>query len=91
MAETGEATTEPDTTGANKIKQILSISTVHFLAVWAIIYVGVEVTLGGWIVTFIEQKRGGGASAGYISSGFFGGELACRFAYAMRSYLPHKV
>lgn len=29
----------------------------------------------GWIVTFIEQKRGGGTSAGYISSGFFGGEL----------------
>lgn len=28
----------------------------------------------GWIVTFIEQKRGGGASAGYISSGFFGGK-----------------
>lgn len=30
-------------------------------------------TTVGWIVTFIEQKRGGGASAGYISSGFFGG------------------
>jgi len=43
-----------------------------------LIYVGVEVTLGGWIVTFVEQKRGGGASAGYISSGFFGGIMLGR-------------
>ena len=31
------------------------------------------VTIGGWIVTFVIQKRGGGAKAGYVSSGFFGG------------------
>ena len=43
------------------------------MAFWTLVYVGVEVTLGGWIVTFIQEKRGGGASAGYISSGFFGG------------------
>ena len=28
----------------------------------------------GWIVTFIIDVRGGGASSGYISSGFFGGK-----------------
>ena len=33
----------------------------------------VEVTLGGWIVTYIIEVRGGGPSSGYISSGFFGG------------------
>ena len=61
------------------------------LIVWALIYIGVEVTLGGtcnvthcialglseplgWIVTFIIRERHGGAKAGYISSGFFGGE-----------------
>ncbi len=27
----------------------------------------------GWTVTYIIQDRGGGPSAGYISSGFFGG------------------
>ena len=79
MAEAGETPAEPDTTGGSKIKQIMSLSAVHFLAVWAVIYVGVEVTLGGWIVTFIQEKRGGGASAGYISSGFFGGALALHF------------
>ena len=33
----------------------------------------VEVTIGGWIVTYIIQVRGGGPSSGYVSSGFFGG------------------
>lgn len=28
----------------------------------------------GWIVTFIIDARGGGASSGYISTGFFSGE-----------------
>ena len=27
----------------------------------------------GWIVTFVMEVRKGGPSAGYISSGFFGG------------------
>ncbi len=27
----------------------------------------------GWIVTYVIDLRGGGPSAGYISSGFFGG------------------
>jgi fucose permease len=34
---------------------------------------GVEVTTGGWIVTYIIEKRGGGQSSGYVSSGFFAG------------------
>jgi fucose permease len=33
----------------------------------------IEVTLGGWIVTYIINVRGGGPSSGYVSSGFFGG------------------
>lgn len=47
---------------------------VHLLAFFILIYVGVEVTIGGWIVTYIIEVRGGGSSAGYISSGFFGGQ-----------------
>lgn len=73
MGEAGLAPLESDVTGKGKYKQIWSITAVHFLAIWALIYIGVEVTLGGWIVTYIQQRRGGGASAGYISSGFFGG------------------
>ncbi|KAI0093476.1 major facilitator superfamily domain-containing protein [Irpex rosettiformis] len=62
----------------NRYKQILTIPSVHFMAFWTLVYVGVEVTLGGWIVTFIQEKRGGGTSAGYISSGFFGGLMMGR-------------
>ena len=95
MAEAGHAAGEVDNTRENKYRQIFGLKTVHLLSIWSLIYVGVEVTLGGkffftnrnsstrsdargmsgWIVTFIEQKRGGDASAGYISSGFFGGRL----------------
>ena len=34
----------------------------------------------GWIVTFMINERGGGASAGYISSGFFAGLALGRVA-----------
>lgn len=82
--------------GKGLYRQILGIRTVHYLAIFALIYIGVEVTVGGalsisfssgsvltnfreylgWIVTFIIREREGGHSAGYISSGFFGGEHA---------------
>lgn len=32
-----------------------------------------KVTIGGWIVTYIINVRGGGPSSGYVSAGFFGG------------------
>jgi fucose permease len=34
-----------------------------------------KVTIGGWIVTYIINVRGGGPSSGYVSAGFFGGTL----------------
>jgi fucose permease len=44
-----------------------------------------KVTIGGWIVTYIINVRGGGPSSGYVSAGFFGGtsfhnNIAPRFA-----------
>jgi Na+/melibiose symporter-like transporter len=62
----------------NVFKQIFRLPALHSLAIFAVIYVGVEVTLGGWIVTFIEDVRGAGSNAGYISSGFFGGLMVGR-------------
>ncbi|KAG9009889.1 hypothetical protein FRB94_011335 [Tulasnella sp. JGI-2019a] len=63
----------------NRYKQILRQKSVLLLAIWSLVYVGAEVTIGGWIVTFLEQLRGGGPSTGYVSSGFFGGMTAGRF------------
>ncbi|KAF7426170.1 hypothetical protein PC9H_008537 [Pleurotus ostreatus] len=73
LAEAGQETAEVTVHEENKYKQIFGIKSVHLLAIFALIYIGVEVTLGGWIVTFIINERDGGPSAGYISSGFFGG------------------
>ncbi|KAK0234023.1 MFS transporter [Armillaria fumosa] len=76
LAEAGQVPGESDAAGsrgANLYSSILNIKAVHFLAVFALIYIGTEVTLGGWIVTFIINEREGGKGAGYVSSGFFGG------------------
>ena len=55
MAATGEEPAEVDTSGDSKYKQILGIRAVHFLACWALIYVGVEVTLGGKTLLFARN------------------------------------
>ncbi|KAK0489430.1 MFS general substrate transporter [Armillaria novae-zelandiae] len=76
LAEAGQAPGESDAArprDANLYSSILNIKAVHFLAIFSLIYIGTEITLGGWIVTFIINEREGGKSAGYISSGFFGG------------------
>ncbi|KAG9031576.1 hypothetical protein FS837_002948, partial [Tulasnella sp. UAMH 9824] len=59
-------------------KQIFTQKFVLTLAVFILIYVGIEVSIGGWIVTFLINRRGGGPSSGYVSSGFFGGMMLGR-------------
>ncbi|KZT64538.1 MFS general substrate transporter [Daedalea quercina L-15889] len=56
---------------------VAPLVATHFAssAHWSFHYL---VSIGGWIVTFVEDKRGGGASAGYISSGFFAGLMLGR-------------
>ncbi|KAF8813139.1 MFS general substrate transporter [Phlegmacium glaucopus] len=66
--------------GSGTFKKVVTTRAVHLLAIFILIYVGVEVTIGGWIVTFIIDVRGGGPSSGYISSGFFGGLTVGRVA-----------
>ncbi|KAF9482305.1 MFS general substrate transporter [Pholiota conissans] len=80
LAEAGqepnaESTMQPS---GSTYKQIFRLKAMPFLTIFALIYIGVEVTLGGWIVTFIIRERHGGSNAGYISSGFFGGLTAGR-------------
>jgi len=62
------------------LRQILSQKMVHYLAFFVLVYVGVEVTIGGWIVTYIIELRNGGPDSGYISAGFFGGLMVGRVA-----------
>ncbi|EPQ52111.1 MFS general substrate transporter [Gloeophyllum trabeum ATCC 11539] len=81
MAEAGHGPGEVGGSAqSNLYREILGLKALHFMAIFSLIYVGVEVTLGGWIVTYIIQKRHGGPSSGYISSGFFGGLTVGRIA-----------
>ncbi|KAI0767106.1 MFS general substrate transporter [Fomes fomentarius] len=63
---------------STKYKQIMRMREVHLMALFILLYVGTEVTLGEWIVTYVMDLRGGGPSSGYISSGFFGGLMVGR-------------
>ena len=77
LAEAG-VSPDPQSASSNKYKQILGIKELHLLSLFSLIYVGTEVTLGGWSVTYVQDKRNGGANAGYISSGFFAGLMLGR-------------
>ena len=71
----------PETLEAkDKLLKILSSPFVHVVALFTWIYVGIEVTIGGWAVTYLVQVRGAGENAGYTSSGFFGGLMIGRVA-----------
>ncbi|CAA7270200.1 unnamed protein product [Cyclocybe aegerita] len=74
LRDAGEIIPENSSEGEKgAFKQIMTTKAVHLVAFFILVYVGVEVTIGGWIVTFIIEVREGGPSSGYIASGFFGG------------------
>jgi fucose permease len=76
---TAEHASPSSTLGSHiKFKRILSSPFIHLVAAFSLLYVGIEVTIGGWAVTFIVEARGGGDDSGYVSSGFFGGLMVGR-------------
>ncbi|KAJ7185631.1 MFS general substrate transporter [Mycena filopes] len=80
LALIGQAPGDKSTSDRSNFRQILSLRSVHILGFFALMYVGVEVTIGGWITTYLIDVRGAGPSAGYTSSGFFGGIMVGRLA-----------
>ncbi|KAF7325455.1 MFS domain-containing protein [Mycena kentingensis (nom. inval.)] len=62
------------------VGEMLSLKSLHLLAVFLFIYVGTEVTVSGWIVSFVLQVRGGGSASGYTASAFWGGFTVGRVA-----------
>ncbi|KAH8829028.1 MFS general substrate transporter [Flagelloscypha sp. PMI_526] len=83
LARAGQTPREPtasETTSSSKMKQILKHRAVQMLSLCMLVYVGAEVTIGGWIVSYMQELRGGGDSAGYISTGFFAGLTVGRIA-----------
>ncbi|SCV73590.1 BQ2448_7516 [Microbotryum intermedium] len=55
------------------LRQTLENRTVWICCLFILVYVGSEVSMGGWIVTFLIDNRNGGPSAGYVATGFWGG------------------
>ncbi|TBU41013.1 MFS general substrate transporter [Dichomitus squalens] len=77
----GQPPPEQDSDGwLARYKKVFRLRAVHLMAHFSFIYGGHEVTVGGWIVTYIIKQRHGGHSAGYISSGYFGGLMLGRIA-----------
>ncbi|KAH8110060.1 MFS general substrate transporter [Phellopilus nigrolimitatus] len=73
LTKTGQTVREQGSAQGNLYSQILRLKVVHLFAFFVLVYIGVEVTIGGWIVTFVIDERGGGSSSGYLTSGFFAG------------------
>ncbi|KAG1776365.1 MFS general substrate transporter [Suillus placidus] len=73
LSEIGIVDVDISTSEHSHLRQIFANKDVHLLAAFLLLYVGAEVTVGGWIVTYVIGVRGGGPSSGYISTGFFGG------------------
>ncbi|QRV85561.1 major facilitator superfamily transporter [Ceratobasidium sp. AG-Ba] len=76
----GPVQIDPSEAASNQRKyhRIFRSWPVQLFALFSLLYVGTETTIGGWIVTFVVEERGLGQSAGLISSGFFGGLMVGR-------------
>ncbi|KAG8932592.1 hypothetical protein FRC01_013087 [Tulasnella sp. 417] len=76
---------------SSKYKQIMSQKTVHLVSFFLLLHVGACATLGGWMFTYLLNERGGGPSAGYVSSGFAGGIALGRIVLLpLNSLIGHK-
>lgn len=80
LAQIGLPPAEQGDIETSQFRQVFSLKAVHLLAFFILLAVGVEVTIGGWTVTYIINVRGGGPSSGYISSGFYAGLMIGRVA-----------
>ncbi|GAA5908103.1 hypothetical protein JCM8208_003690 [Rhodotorula glutinis] len=53
--------------------QALTQRVTYISSIFLLLYVGTEVSMGGWVVTFLISERDAGASAGYVATGFWFG------------------
>ncbi|KAG0640358.1 major facilitator superfamily domain-containing protein [Tuber brumale] len=64
-------------------KKALSERTVIVLSLFFFLYVGTEITAGGWVVEFLIRARNGEPSkVGYVASGFWAGLTLGRLVLA---------
>jgi len=62
-----------NTSSGKRMMETLRSRTVWIVGIFLLLYVGAEVSIGGWIVSYVIKERSGGHSAGYVASGFWAG------------------
>ncbi|PKS08574.1 hypothetical protein jhhlp_004960 [Lomentospora prolificans] len=73
----------PGTNAGAQMRSALSKRAVWILSMFFFVYVGGEVTVGGWVVEFLISVRNGVPSkVGYVASGFWGGLAVGRIILA---------
>jgi fucose permease len=64
----------PGTSSDSRLKEALRSRATWVASAFFFLYVGVEVALGGWVVTFMRRERAGGNFAcGMDATGFWTG------------------
>ncbi|KAM6510631.1 hypothetical protein FSOLCH5_011076 [Fusarium solani] len=67
----------------DQLKAALSQQSVWMISLFFFLYVGAEVTAGGWVIEFlIEVRHSPPNIAGYVASGFWGGLMIGRILLA---------
>lgn len=64
----------------NHLRDSLRSRVTWIISVYLLVYTGIEVALGGWIVTFMRRERAGKAfESGTVAMGFWIGIALGRF------------
>ncbi|GIJ91829.1 hypothetical protein Asppvi_010804 [Aspergillus pseudoviridinutans] len=64
----------PDSSSGSRTTEAMKSPITWLIAVWLFVYMGVEVSVGGWVVDFMVQVRNGEPfEAGLVSTGFWAG------------------
>ncbi|KAJ6489886.1 major facilitator superfamily domain-containing protein [Mycena sanguinolenta] len=80
ITQIGQESTQKSMNSESSLRQIIPLKSVHLLSVYILVYVGLEATIGGWIVTYVIQAKESPnpGLVGYISTGYFGGIMLGR-------------
>ncbi|GFF37078.1 hypothetical protein IFM51744_03340 [Aspergillus udagawae] len=78
----------PDSSGGSRTTEAMKRPITWLIAVWLFVYMGVEVSIGGWVVDFMVQVRNGEPfESGLVPTGFWAGVTIGRERIAITIYL----
>ncbi|KAG2002088.1 hypothetical protein GB937_009753 [Aspergillus fischeri] len=64
----------PDSSGGSRTTEAMKSPITWLIAIWLFVYMGVEVSVGGWVVDFMVQARNGEPfESGLVPTGFWAG------------------